>query len=265
MKLKNMLNGGLLAVSVTLLASTSAKATNSSAYGNTDWLLGFYSTGAGGTSTSQDYMIDLGPYSGYASESFPTSVTNIGADLTKTFGSNWYGNVYFGVIATNNVNGTLDVTNPDAGNPFASTSGLGTISNAIKTVGLNFSQQPQLSGMLSSGLIQAASTSNDSWYQFVANNGATNGALDGSFINDGGNGDFGDGAVSDLTSNSLEFDQIYNSNTATSAVIGSFSIDSSGDVTFSSTGAVPEPSTYAAVALGAAVLAFARRRRIFSV
>jgi hypothetical protein len=76
----------------------------------------------------------------------------------------------------------------------------------------------------------------------------------------GGSG--GDGAISDFVTNTLSFDEINQtaSGSAPSTDLGFFSLDSAGDLSFT-TAAVPEPSTYAAIGAGAVILAALRRRR----
>jgi hypothetical protein len=259
MKLKNMMNGGLLAVALALLAAPAARAGFSAPYTNGDWLMGFYSTGAGGTTDTLDYVLNLGVVGGNVSTSWSDSSTGLASALSTAFGSNWYGNVYYGVIATNGGVGsglTIELSNPDpAQGAWPSQVGEGTISNDIIDVGQAASQQSETHGE-QSGIIQAvtgANTVSDNWESMVDNGFGVYGNADST----------GDGYISDVTSNPLEFDYMRNtSGQPQFPILGTFSLDSAGDISFASTGEVPEPSTFAALGLGAAVLAFAGRRRL---
>jgi hypothetical protein len=265
MQIKPILNGALFATLFALLATNSAHATNSAVYNDQDWLLGFYSN-----NQSNDFVVDIGPHNPNVSFTLLNTTSHIGSDLalSTAFGASWFANsvngsdpIYYAVIETNNTASSLELTNPDPAEPWMSSSGKGGDSNAVKSVGLNEEQQPQATGQTSVGLIQAKSLTG-SWFYFVADAG-TKGPVNGDYVNDLGNGDYGDGGVSDVVQNGLEFDFIQDVNSQPAQVaLGTFSLDSAGDLTYTAAPvtSTPEPSAIAAIGMGAVMLTLLRRR-----
>jgi len=254
-----MITGGALALAVAVAASTTAKATNSAAYSVGDWLLGFYDP-----NDSTQYVIDIGSHTGNTSFTLSDSTWHIGDDLSlsSAFGANWYqeldSSLYYGVLADSGGPGattTLFVTNPNgAGSPWPTQTNLGIPESDINNIGNTISSQPQASGQNSVGLIYNASTSLG--WAYYANPNNSKAGLSGYFS--GGND--GDSDFSDVVTNSLDIEKLPAGASTAATDIGSFSLDSAGDLTFT-TAAVPEPSTYAAIIGGAALLLLVGRRR----
>lgn len=254
MKLKHAITGGFLAAALFGMASVSAKAQSlTPPYADGDWLLGFYSNLQG-----NEYVIDLGAHSASTSFTLLNSVSHIATDLSTAFGSGWYGQakLYYGVAETNGANGnavTVLLSNPNA-TPWSNTTNVAQAETGIQGIGSNVGGQFQTSGEASTGLISAIPTGNSDWSYYANPSGGGSPGF-GLFTNTGG-----DTVFSALTNSSIGYDQIINSPTGKSTQVGTFSLDSAGDVTYTAA-AVPEPSTFAAIGMGAAVLAFARRRR----
>jgi len=236
----------LIAMAAAAVLATSVKASQVPQYNQGDLLLGFYDTT--GTVTN-DYLLDLGPVANDNFSSNFTLVTGLGTDLTTVFGSNWFtsGNIDYG-FASSNTNGGFQVfaSDPAGNSPWLRQSVQSSAAQAVFNVGSQYSLASQTHGETNpDGLLQADGATN-SW------DSAASSGLDGNYFGAGG-----DGFISDVVSNGIYFDEI-NEGSGNSTVLGSFAINSNGDVNFT---AVPEPSTFAALGLGAAVLAFARRRR----
>jgi hypothetical protein len=270
MKLKSLINGALSAIALTFLVPGRANATLSGTYHAGDWLLGFYST-----SFNDDFVIDLNDALNESTinpnQSFTllNTTSHLGTDLSLAgsgeFGSTWYTNaattgLYYAIIQTSGAPGnSLELTNPDTANigPWGSQSGQGPVSNDVIDVGQAASSQTQATGQTSVGLWQARSAS-ESWYDQVAptSSGAT---LGNTYTNQDS---VGDGSISGLVNTSLELDFLQNSETQPAQpILGTFSIDSAGDVTYTALAVVPEPSALAAIGAGAVFLALQRRRR----
>ena len=238
----------IIVLALAATAASSAKASQVPQYNNGDLLLGFYDYSGGVTN---DYVVDLGPISGFNLSSNFTLSLGLSTDLAHVFGSNWdtSGNIYFGLAASYPLTAQVFASNPNAGTPWTEAPAQGTPASQVADIGNAYSLSTQANGETYSAGLQQADSSNNSW-QSVASNGLQN------FY-----GGLGDGAISDVVTNSLEFDQVnVGSNGTPGTDLGSFSVSSAGNVSFT-TAAVPEPSTFAAVGLGIAVLAVARRRR----
>jgi hypothetical protein len=276
-KLTGPFGAKCLAIAGSLALAGSAHALTVS---NGDLFLGFRVTG--GTGSSFDYLIDIGQASLYrdATGSFVLNNTaginigNIGADLTSIFGANWYtrNDLYWGVVGTVNLNPVgIDAANTEYaskgettfGTPEApwnrrSNSQQGSANTAIGPSGLTGSSLTGASSTANSTrAVQQNSGDANSWYSYVhaadgsgtSFNGSYNSALEGSF--GGGTG----GSALDL----------FRMTTSTTAglpgtYLGRFTTDTSGNITFTPTAVVPEPSALTALAGGAALLGLMRRR-----
>lgn len=251
MKLTPTIKRGLLAVALAVTAT--AHATNVPQYNTGDLLLGFYETGF-----AKDYVVDLGNVSTDIASSFTLLNTNthLAADLAAVFGPNWYTNglLYWGMAASNTVSKEIWASNPNA-TPWTGDSAQGVGAQDVATMGGAYGNAPQNNGELySKGLVQTASDSG-SWVSLASPNAGNNNLSLDTF--GGSSGDLG---INDLVTNSIRFEDVKAVNNKPGADTGSFAINSTGDLSFTST-AVPEPSTFAAIAGGAALLTLARRHR----
>lgn len=254
----------------TALFST-AQATTLS-YSKGDLLMGFYDPSA-----SQTYLVDIGAASTYrdATSSFTLNIGNIAADLSTVFGSNWntssslmwgvFGTIY---QATAGINGdpnyTLYASAPEPtigqeGTPWSakSANAQANVGAKIQNVGavassLNYSTTANSNDAVIEGV-----TDSGSFASYQTNNGFTsfsyfNGALGGGT----------NAAGSDLSTAPLDLFRMTTANNGNPGTYeGTFSISSSGVVTFDPQ-AVPEPSTVASIAFGGIfLLLLARHRR----
>ena len=249
MTMKHILSGSILALALASAASNSAQASNVPQYNPGDLLLGFYSKDS---SVTNDYIVDLGPVSNFNfTQAFTLSgaTTHLATDLSSTFGSNWYGltTLYYGLNAGDAANDFVYTSNPNA-TPFRDKVDEGTAESTSVNVGNNYSNQTQThSEQDPNGYVQA--TSANSSYKSAA---PTFG---------GWSGTAGDNGIDGLTNTSLQFDYLPAGDTALGTNEGTFSLDSAGDLKFAPPAAIPEPSTFAAIGMGAVILLAARRRR----
>jgi hypothetical protein len=210
-----------------------------------------------------------------------TVVNNIGADLIATFGNSWATN-------TQDQNG---VRWGVAGNESSTTSPL-TINPGKNTVFLTQAETTlgqQTTAPAAGAVVFATASSGIKGIEgnpgYAGNNQSTpNSSVDLIESSSGSNswnteiggigGGFGSGlAIEQALSGPLagpvnsELDLYLISNTGTGGAskagvyLGSFTLDSSGDVTFSNVNSVPEPAGVALLGLGAAVLGMVRRRK----
>lgn len=291
-----------LAAGALALSASAASAQVLTTYQVGDIFIGFRQTGVANTlvakiGTVADYLpTSLGgsraPNSTYnptfgVIPSTVTPVTNLNADLTSVFGAGWNTNatdgtsVRWGIVGwtgsaaeTSPVSGlttrslfvTRARTNPSTQTTITGTpSAIGSRSNFGTAFGSGFiaggiGSYPNQNSTLNSSVayIGAASDTNN-W---------------GSRINNNGTGSFGLGAtnpVEQQLSGAFQgptdsvLDLWLSPNTSSTLVtqntyLGSFSLSNSGQLTFT---AVPEPSTYALLALAGAALVVFRRRKQF--
>jgi len=290
MKHKHLLPLGLLAGVAVALLAPSAHAQRVG-FTNGDLVLGFEET-TGPNSNSYDYEVNLGPASYFltlAASPGTTDITtadfggaglgNIAADLangSKGFGSDWYensstagDNVQWGVFgailaASNNTglaqNTLFETIAEQTPGQLSSAPGEGSPS----------SQQPQTSAFqsFSTTLGNGNDTANSDYGTFISNSSATSWSGENA-SSSAFNGPVGieqptSGTYIGPTNSELDLWELipsggtgYNGN---GTLLGSFTLDSSGNLDFTSA-AVPEPSTYAAIGLGAAFLLLFRRTR----
>ena len=237
----------LLTLALGVTALSSASATSVRQYLNGDLLLGFYDTT--GASTN-DYLIDLGPIANFNLNANFTLSLGLSSDLVTTFGSTWRtsGNIDFALAAAFPSTGQVFVSNPNIGSPWPEGAAQGSITQTAASIGGAYGNQLQGHGeVIANGLIQLTSVTN-SWQSLQPGFG-------NNFFNNGG-----DGGIADIVTNPLEFDRVNQVSNGTGSNLGTFTLDSSGNLLYA-TAAVPEPSTVSAFILGASVLAFALRRR----
>jgi hypothetical protein len=231
-----------------------------------DLILGFQLSG------DNDVEVDLGPYTNFLNATTPfnisfgvipadqtgagSTVTNLNADLTAVFGSGWASNsgLQWGIVGHNSVTDiflTQDAATislpQDPGNTNG-TSYASTIQSLINGLGGDFS---------TTNSTEAASVtagSSNAWDTFLPGSSSAFGTgVDVEQLP-------GDGA----TGSTLSLFELYNNGTRNgdhlaAADIGSFSLDGSGDLTFTPA-SVPEPSTWASLIGGTLFLSFFRRR-----
>jgi hypothetical protein len=260
---KNIKTLGLVALTVGAFAPCLAHAQSdtaapTSAYQAGDLLVGFYNS-------TNEYVLDLGPLSNFnlaSTFTIPEATTQMGTDLTTQFSSGWHSSssVYWGLVATTYP--TVFVSDP-AGNAAWSSAGTeGAVDSTIANFAgdtynpwANYTDtgatQNSVQGA-SVGLLEPSSDS-ESWKSFFGN--VSGGAIEGNFTDGGAK--FGDGSISSTPTGSNAFDQLNNS--TGEKTVGTWTVDGAGDLTY--TAAVPEPSTWASIVLGAFALIGIRRRR----
>lgn len=270
-KLKGLFGAKCLAIAGSLVVAGSVHAVT---FSNGDLYLGFRATG--GTGSSFDYLVDIGQASIYrdATGSFVLNnaaginIGNIGADLTAIFGSNWStrSDLFWGVVGTVNPAIGSDPLNTEYASKGETVFGTPEVAWNRRA---NSAQNQANTAIGASGLAGAfgnySSTANstraaqqntvdaNSWYSFV-HAGDSGGATFNSSYNSSLEGNFG-GA----TGNALDlFRMPVGSGAGT--YLGNFTTDSSGNITFTSATAVPEPSALTALAGGVALLGLMRRR-----
>jgi len=232
-------------------------------YANGDLLMGFWATGGNGA--TQDYVIDLGQITRFegvapgASFSLIASSTtsngvhvgNIGADLSGTYGSSWIqdSNLYWAAAAVDPSSSAsfreLYVTDPEnpAGtiaNEWHSTSNSGmtaygpitSVAGPLLTTSTTANSSAacfEVSGATQSWDTQMSTTIGSAFGYFPGNIG-------GAFANTG----------TVAGDDPLDLYQLIPGTSSTKQVnyLGTFTIDSSGDLTFTNDTAVPEPGTY---------------------
>jgi len=256
---KSSLIPSLAIASFAMFGTVSARASQVPQYNPLDLLLGFYDFS--GTVTN-DYLVDLGPIANFNfNQNFVilSSTSKMGTDLTAIFptvsGTTWFtsGHIYFGLAAATTANFQVYATDPLGNDPWTREAVQSQPEGAVFNMGnQGYSLATQTIEQDPRGLEQADSAT-DSWDDLAGTFNGT-GGLNGFY-----NGANGDQYISDVVTNDLPFDQI-NQGSGPSTDLGFFSLDSAGDLSFTSA-AVPEPSTYAAIGVGAVILLTFRRRR----
>ena len=285
MKKRNILPAGLLAAAAlaTLAGRAQAQTVTASAG---DLLLGFNEPGV-----SNDYVVDLGPASYFetlASTPGTTDITtadysgtglgNIANDLSTVFGTSWYANS--STVGSNLQWGIAGATATHTGTPP-----FGIADTLFFTVG----ELTPGSGSTGPAAYAASTQDNPAKaiiqgldYNFTGLSDTSNSAYAAVESHSGsdywssyspGLSAFGEAGVNieqptsgsyiGPTNSQLDLYELLPTNhggTANGTELGSFTLTSNGDLNFTSAAAVPEPSTYAAVGLGAAFLLLFRRR-----
>lgn len=281
----------LLALVGTALLSSTAKA---GTYTAGDLLLGFTNSSVGSV-----YVLDLGSAITYRNAtSNILNITNIGTDLSNVFGSTWYDNssLYFGVVGvrstTSGANGDpskttyLSASRPSVGtqsavwgqgNPYTS-GAMGTAGSQV--VGMETSFSTALASTTASNTnaaIMAKGTTTWDHYNPPTTGSQSFGLYSAVGANTAGieqtfaAGSYGTFAGIGAVEGAVDLYRLLATTTGATAdgkgVIGTagvgtyegtFTLDQSGNVSFA---AVPEPSTYAMLAMGAGFLAILWRKR----
>jgi len=242
----------ILAFAGLALVSQAAQAGVTTHYTDGDFFIGFRLSGNTGGS---DYLVDLGRLD--LSKSFTISgnslgsaLGNLGLDLKTTFGDAWYSTALFSVVGTA-PESLSDVYTTTAGTVFNNDSGnlQMMVHNVWNMGGLyNGSTSTNNSNV---GVVQSTTaTYSYGDYQVDGNSGA------GQYF-----GYFNDANESHANTG-LAFMHLTDIDDGTGTTLGTFSVASNGDVSFISSEAIPEPSTYAMLGVGAAgFIGMMRRRR----
>jgi hypothetical protein len=268
--MKNILLLAAALLAVAGLAPAHAQNTVSTSSG--DLILAFRTND---NAIQEDLEVDLGPYSDFTNLAAGT-VLNLNlngsfygvngglaaADLGTVFGNNWdtLTDLVWSVAGQNDPTGAastdLYVTfTPADGATVSQKSGSTQRTAGARLVNI----QEGLSGVLSLSSTEAGE---------LASNAASQANYSGAIRGNGTvNKDYGyftpstEALYSDSSSSSLDLFSLIHGGTGAGSDLGTFTLDSAGDFSFTAAGAVPEPSTYAALALGGAALLLVRRRR----
>jgi hypothetical protein len=288
---KTIIPAAILAVAAGALLAPPAHAQTTLSYSAGDLVLGFEDPAA----PADDYLVDLGQASYFITLSQTPGATNIttsdpayggslgnlAADLSNTFGSTWHDNnaqgdnVQWGVIgATPKLSSdgsipedTIFLTQPEnfpgAGSNDPTEGSLSTQKTWDSQVNSDFAGPGNgfvgaTTSTNSNYAVVEPSSDSDSWTNEHASYNAFATGLD---IEQSQNA-----ALTDIgpTNSQLDLYELLPTSeggTGSGTELGSFTLDSSGDLEFTSAAAVPEPSTYAAIGLGAAILLMLRRNR----
>jgi len=269
-----------LGVAGMALATSSSFAQSTVTYSQGDFLLGFRATG--GTGAAQNVLVDIGPGSNFLNSSTQVTfdLSNLGSTLNGVFGSNWNtrSDVFFSVAGVDpTVNATVYITAPETvgGSEATPWNGLGNSSqtgvrNKINTEGgvpstsgYNFYKSNTNPFGAGPAVIEGQTDTN-SYGSYMpggttANSGAAPGisyaqfspTIEGNFAN----------GTSGVTLDLIKLAS--GSGTVPGIDLGDFTISDSGILKWTpdSFEAIPEPSTYALLALGGAIFVFSGIRR----
>jgi len=284
MKKTKLLAAGLLAAAAVAVLAPSARAANS--YNTGDLFLGFEDPG-----NSNDYVVDLGPASyfiGLAASPGTTNITtsdysgaglgNIASDLQTIFGTNWYANsntpgdnLQWGVVGATAHQFGSNLTFGLPGNTLFLTQGEltpGTLSSAPakETSGVQGTVNSNILGF-ENAFSGSAQTANSNYAEEQTIDPINN--PDSWSGENPGSGAFGlsygieqptSGSNIGPTDSVLDLYEIQPGSSGSGTDLGSLSLTSGGALEFTSA-AVPEPSTYAALGIGTALLLLFRRNR----
>lgn len=252
MKKTNILMTSILALAGMALLSQSALATSVVvSYTDGDLFLGFRATG--GTGSSSDYLVDIGQPSQF-DHSLTLSLGNIFADLSATFGPTWYSrtDLLYAVVGGNITGGpnytdawnTLYATTLSA-TPWPCNFNQGDTSSLTDSMGNAYTNNNSTANS-PLGIIQTAAGNNS--YATFQPGGANSGAISFQTWN---------ATIEGNVSQSLYLDKMLEGSNNPGNVLGSFVIVSNTNTSTANlvfTSSVPEPSTYAMLGLGCALL-----------
>jgi len=270
----NKITSAALALALAAVLGTSAHAQT---YNTGDVLLGFEQSGS-----ANDYEVDLGAFTQFADATSPVTLQLSVTDLNTAFGSSWSSNsqtdlVQWGVIGSGQLHGNTTVNgtalNADTlfytvGEVTPGTQSTAPTEHSTTVQGTVVSQIVNAttgSGGFTSGtltgngtlqaIIQSASATDSYAYEISSK---SNFEI-GSSIQQPGSGT-GQGPTDSV----LDLYQLNPVNGGTATYLGDFSLNSGGVLTFDPA-AVPEPSTYALMGIGAMFLIWRLRRKAASV
>jgi len=266
------------------MALALAAVLGTSAYAQTaspgDVLIGFDQQN--GVATN-DYVVDLGPVTQFTNATSPLTFSLSASDLSNTFGSTWASNsqtnlVQWGVIGASNTTGTLTLgsTTFVANTLFYTVGELTPGTQSTAPLDKSSSGQNGINGNItknfengSGGFDGSAETAGStSALQAVDQ---THGATNSWDYEISTKGDFGigtniqqplSGTGTGPTDSVLDlYESVPGSTTTPATYLGDFSLGSNGTLTFDSAAAIPEPSTYSLLGLGAMFLIWNLRRK----
>lgn len=255
--MKNIAKTALLALAGVALVAQSAKAATTS-YTDGDIFLGIRATA--GTGSDKAILIDLGQPMQFTNAAlgvpFTLSLGNIAADLSATYGSDWYtsGNLLFAVVG-GNVTGGPSYTDP-WNTLYASKSGA-----TPWTCNFNQGDTSSLTDQMANAYRNSASTANSTVATIQTTDQGSNYTLfqPGGTYSGGISFQTWNPTIESAINQTVYLDQMLEGSSNAGNVLGTVAIDSSANVTFD---AVPEPSTYAMFGVGAAFVAMAAARRM---
>jgi len=273
----------LTMVALTGLAflTPSAKATvyfsGNTTYGG-DLVLGFQATG--GTSATSDYIVDLGSWTQFASggayATTGTTILNVtvpglAADLSATFGSDWYSNTTTGLeFGIAGVQGITLTGNASANTLFISRAETSNGNQTLAPLRNTNSQQATVVGPISTmaGVLNTGTNSSNNPSAQVQSSASTNSWDSYMGTNAFNYGNFGsiEAVISSTSSNVIDLYELVPQAGGThtgGTFLGAFQLSSNGTLMFSSNAnnfsSVPEPSTYALFGGGLIALVLLRR------
>lgn len=257
MKIRSVLTTFLL--SAAALGGSLSNASAAMTFNTGDLLLGFRGEG-----DDQNYLVNIGNVSQFASLSANTTITvntgNILPDLQAAFGTDWNhrSDVFWGVIGTTFVDNTTPAviyaskrrSNPSLpSTPWVGGSPSGQIEKVslVQELAFKFTLDGAPTSNNTKGTFQSVLAEN-SWADLTSDisDFRVGGSIEGFF------------SVESGTSNSVldlyKINPVYGE---PAVLLGSFKISDAGVVTFT---AVPEPATLAMIALAAVLLVASSRR-----
>jgi hypothetical protein len=261
----------LLALAGIALASTAVNSAANTTFSTDDLILGIRQDSTSGSQSPSALLIDLGQASQFTAGNNISSVSlgsGFATLMTNTFGSGWAtdGTVHWGIVGTSGVAGASgNDTDPNilyatstssTAYTVGSDAAQGVTRSKITSMDSTFNNKTLATGT-TNGMLQALTASNG----WGVNNTSTgnNGTSFSSFSNMEAN--FSTGTPS--TMNLYRMDDGGGTNTGNAGqTIGSFSFNSSGNLSFTANvAAAPEPARVAFLGLGLGALFLRRRRR----
>lgn len=254
MKYKNILTTAILAFASMALVSTSAMAET---YQNGQVLLGFTKAGATGELTISAGAIAGLSLSGLTTLNHTFTIGNFNTQLTAALGASWYSTASFSAFGGDfpvltvpgDTHGQMYISSASSAAPSSITGAASGTDVAIKGATLAYAQNG------TGGTYQGDPTATGSYSSYMP-------------VYSGSSTAWGGVSDPEATVNSNLYLDIYSLTTGSHNAItgangslmdGYFSVASNGDVSFN---AVPEPSTYAMLGIGALFMGVVLRRKI---
>jgi hypothetical protein len=260
----------VLALAGTALLTQAAQAAGTNTYSTGDLLLGFSESGA-----TNDYLVDLGSASTYLNDAASnpgqtfTVSTSLNADLSSSslFGSGWEtnSNVTWGIAGATTAATTLSGV-PNSTLFFSEEAGSSAL--LAKSAGTQGPVTNSINGSLGTDFNNSATTSNNSSATIELASGSTSWATLSANAFGAGYDIVSTGTPGDSVLDLYELEPLTATGrgaptSAPGILVGDFSLNSSGTLDFTAAGSevVPEPSTYALMGAGMALLFWRLRRK----